>query len=188
MTSPQHRTGPDGPATDDDFGKALIQAMDEFSRATPAPAFDSDGIVRRTRRRRGGLALTGVAAVAAAGVTLAVVLTASPQPTVSAAAVSTPSSPAHTDDGTSGPTRKAVPVPDLAGLTLQQAQALLTAAGLDAHLTYSDQKGLEQQFPAAAQFAGPDGVIPAGTVVGTIPAAGSQAFPGGIVGVFYVHG
>ncbi|MFI9275769.1 PASTA domain-containing protein [Kitasatospora sp. NPDC052896] len=182
-------TGSQGPNSNSDFGKALIQAMDDFAHSTTAPTFDPEGMVRRARRRRGMLALASSGAVIAATAVLVVAFTTSPERGhATAVAASTP--PAAQRARASSPTRldppcaagwptdyvapqNSVAVPNVTGLDQPHATAALTAAGLRVALVHLDE--------------GLDGPAPTGAVVCTSPIAGTRVAPGESVSIFVAH-
>ncbi|MFE0458546.1 hypothetical protein ACFW1A_04685 [Kitasatospora sp. NPDC058965] len=196
--------------TDDDFGKALVQSMEDFARSAPAPAFDSAAIVRRTRRRRGVLALTGSAAALAAVVTVTLVLAPSSKPAAATAPAASPAGPAGPDGAVlptvlnrctirtlpaptpsteplTDPAKTAI-VPDLAGLDRTAAKAALASAGLQISYTDVSERSAKNFYGTAfARLAGPDGTVPTGTVLGTFPPAGCRLAPHDFVSAEVVH-
>ncbi|GAA1956600.1 PASTA domain-containing protein [Kitasatospora viridis] len=202
MTSFDPHNGSTGfvPDSDSDFGKALIQAMDDFSHSASAPSFDSAGIVRRTRRRRGVLALAGSAAAVAAAVTLTLTLgTFSGGSTVAVAAAPT-AAPTASYDNELPPSAdvaqpmpqdtnaNAVVVPDLIGMNQEQATHALRVLGLDVSVGQTHTNVNPQFFPSAhASLIGPGGQVPVGIVAYTSPAAGTRVAPGTIIGIGITH-
>ncbi|MGK4580104.1 PASTA domain-containing protein [Kitasatospora sp. HPMI-4] len=117
MTSfpPDGHLGRQGSTQDHDFREALIQAMDNFAHDAHPPTFDGTAILRRTRRRRGLLAVAGsaVAVVLAAGTAFALNGSGEPPARQSAAASAGTATPTPVASGT--PTACDTPVPVPAG-------------------------------------------------------------------------
>ncbi|GAA2236898.1 MULTISPECIES: PASTA domain-containing protein [Kitasatospora] len=114
-----------GSTPDHDFREALIQAMDSFATDAHAPAIDGTAILRRTRRRRGVLAVTASAAaiVLAAGTAFALNGSGEPPARPSAAAPGGSATPAP---ATPSP---AVPEPTASGSTATASPGPPTGTG-----------------------------------------------------------
>ncbi|MDH6123485.1 PASTA domain-containing protein [Kitasatospora sp. GP82] len=109
-----------GSTPDPDLREALIQAMDNFANDAQPPAFDGTAILRRTRRRRGLLAVTASAAAIVLTAGTAFALHGSDQPpvrhTAAAPVASATPSPAPPE-----PTSTASPAPDTSATASPEA-------------------------------------------------------------------
>lgn len=202
---PDHSAGRDDALPDTDIERVLTQAMNDYERSTPGPSFDSDGIVRRTRRRRATLTLTSCAAVLAAAAGLTVTLdSSSSRPTdVASAPASTPISPTHSgvptglgqpgvsvSNSASDAAGKTVTVPDLIGMNQAAATHALTAVGLNVSLVQTTEPSPETfraDYPSHANLIRADGTIAPGTVIMTSVAAATRVSPGDYVSIWLVH-